>query len=250
MSGFALRAQNIRNFHYIIRKEKIEDGSLKIIYRDPDGVVRPLSMCYPKLKAEGLDMENGVAVFHFQKIPSARFDSIPNCISNNTPLGRFEIDVKKRRIGDLHTVANIPFHAINWHAALSLYKIRFAQQGIPVTAVSDPASMIVSVIYGYTLGYSTIKHETITHYYMTLGPFVGITSANLNSKTVTHPGLLAKDQSNVGFSYGFSTVLGRNNFGISLSLGFDAGVGQNSSMWIYQHKPWLGIGVSSSLDMF
>lgn len=250
LPGFALKAQNIRNFHYIIHKEHLESGRLKIVYRDPQGQVRPLSMCYPKLRAEGLDLEEGVAVFHFERIPSSQYDTIPACISNKTPLGRFEIDVNKRTIGDSFPVAKIPFHAINWYAALSLYKIRFAEQGTPVTAFSDPASMIVSVIYGYTLGYSKISHRSITHYYTTLGPFLGITSASLTTKTVTSPSLLTKDQSNVAFSYGISSVLGRNNFGVSFSLGFDASVGKNSSLWIYQHKPWLGIGVSSGLAMF
>jgi len=59
--------------------------------------------------------------------------------------------------------------------------------------------MLISVIYGYTLGYSKINHESITNYYITIGPFAGITSANLNSSTVTNPLLLPKDQSNVAF---------------------------------------------------
>jgi hypothetical protein len=243
-------AQNAKNLYYIIKKKDIDTGRLKIIYIDQNDSVQPIQMCYPKLKAEGFYIEDGMPFFHFQKVPSSQYDTDPNCISNNTPLGHFEIDVKKSRIGDPHTVAKIPFRAINWNASLTLYKIRSAQHGNPVYAVSDPASMLVSVIYGYTFGYSKISHESITNYYTTIGPFAGITSANLTSDTVTNPALLTKEQNNVAYSYGISAVLGRNNFGFSLSLGFDASIGQNSSLWIYQHKPWFGIGVSTGLGMF
>jgi hypothetical protein len=250
LPAFGVKAQNIKNFYYIIKKEDVDSGRLKLIYKDQNDSLRPLQMCHPTLKAEGFYIENGVPIFHFRRIPSSQYDTVANCISNNTPLGHFEIDVRKRRIGDPHTVAKIPFRAVNWNASLTLFKIRPAQQGHPVFAVSDPASMLLSVVYGYTLGYSKIDHESITNYYCTLGPFAGITSASLTSETVTNPLLLAQEQNNVAFSYGISAVLGRNNFGFSLSLGFDASVGQNSSWWIYQNKPWLGIGVSTSLGMF
>jgi hypothetical protein len=243
-------AQNARNFFYLIKKKDIENGSLKIIYRDQNDSVRPIRMCYPKLKAEDLHLEDGVPVFHFESIPTSTYDSVPECISNSTPLGHFEVDVQKRKIGDPTTYARIPFRAINWNASLTLYKIRSAQHDTPVTAVSDPASMLVSVMYGYTLGYAKISHEALTHFYTTVGPFAGITSASLTSETVTNATLLSKDQNNVAYSYGISAVFGRNNFGFSLSLGFDASIGKNSSLWIYQHKPWVGIGVSTGLGMF
>lgn len=245
-----VRAQNTKDLYYIIRKKAIDNGQLRIVYRDPSDSIKPIRMCYSELKAEGLYIEDGVPVFHFRKIPSTQYDTVAGCISNNTPLGRFEIDVRKRRIGEPHRWARIPFRAINWNASLTLYKVRFAQSSHPVYAVSDPASMLVSVVYGYTFGSTKINHESITHYYATLGPFVGITSASINSDTVTDPLLLSSEQSNVAFAYGVCAVLGRNNFGFSISLGFDVSIGKNSSLWIYQNKPWLGIGVSTSLGMF
>jgi hypothetical protein len=242
--------QNARSFYYIIKKKDIDNGKLKIIYRDENDSIRPIQMCYPKLKAEGLYMENGIPYFHFEKISSSKYDTARSCISNNTSLGRFEIDVKKRKIGEPTSTAKIPFRAFNWNASLTLYKIRFAQNGNPVYAVSDPASMLVSIVYGYTFGYSKINHESITNYYMTIGPHLGLTSANLNSETVTNPLLLSKDQSNVAFSYGLCVMFGRNNFGFTLTYGYDVSVGQNSSLWIYQNKPWFGIGVSSNFGVF
>lgn len=250
LTTLSATAQNTRNFYYIIRKKDMDNGRLKIIYRDPNDSVQPLKMCYPELKAEGFYLEDGVPVFHFKRIPSSQYDDDPACISNNTPLGRFEIDVHKRRIGEPHTTAKIPFRSVNWNASLTLYKIRFAQEDHPVLAVSDPASMLISVVYGYTFGFSRIDHESVTHYYITFGPFAGITSASLNGDTVSDPLLLSREQNNVAFSYGITTVVGRNNFGFSFSFGWDVSVGKNSSLWIYQNKPWLGIGVSSNLGMF
>ncbi|HEX7414485.1 MAG TPA: hypothetical protein VF411_10625 [Bacteroidia bacterium] len=250
MITISVNAQNAKNLYYIIKKKDIDNGKLKIIYRDEKDSIRPIQMCDSKLKAEGLNIENGVPVFHFEKIPTSKYDTVVSCISNNTPLGHFEIDVKKRKIGDPTKVVKIPFRAVNWDASLTLYKIRFAQNGKPVFAESDPAALLVSVIYGYTFGYAKINYESITRYYMTIGPSLGLTSANLNSGTVTNPSLLLKDQSNVAFSYGISAMLGRNNFGFSFSFGFDMSIGKNSNLWIYQNKPWFGVGVSSNLGRF
>ena len=50
-------------------------------------------------------------------------------------------------------------------------------------------------------------------------------------------------------SSGYTVTIGRNNFGITLSLGFDMALGQNSTTWIYQNRPWLGIGVSTNLGL-
>ena len=68
-------------------------------------------------------------------------------------------------------------------------------------------------------------------------------------ETVTNPQALTRNQDNVALSYGVNAMFGRNNFGISLSLGFDVSVGKNSDLWIYQNKPWLGIGVSTNLGL-
>jgi hypothetical protein len=99
MTTISVKAQNEKNFYYIIKKKDIDNGKLKIVYKDQNDSIRPLQMCYSKLKAEGLSLQDGVAVFHFEKIPSSKFDTTANCISNNTLLGRFEIDIKKRKIG-------------------------------------------------------------------------------------------------------------------------------------------------------
>lgn len=242
-------AQNSKNFYYIIRKKDIESGKLKIIYRDQHDSVQPIKMCYPSLRAEGLYIDNGTPSFHFEAIPSSKYDSIPDCISNNTQMGHFEIDIKKRKIGDPSVKTKIPFRAFNWNASLMLYKIRFAPHNPPY-AVSDPASMLVSVTYGYTFGYAKISHESISHYYLTIGPMIGLTSAALNGSTVNNPAVLTQEQSNVAFSYGISTIWGRNNFGLTLSCGFDMSIGPNSGLWIYQNKPWLAFGVNTSIGMF
>jgi hypothetical protein len=244
------RSQNTKNNYYIIRKSDVDNGKVKIIYRDPNDSVRKLKMCYDRLKAEGLEMVDGVPVFHFTQIKSAKFDSTPDCISNSTPLGQFEIDVKQDYVGDPHKTVRLPYRSINWNASLTLYKIRPAEHGNPVFAVSDPATMLVSVMYGYTVGTAKINHVSITHYFLTVGPFLGVTSASLTGTTVKHPALLPTDQSNVAFSYGLSSILGRNNFGFTFSFGFDVALGKNAGEWIYQNKPWLGIGVSAGLSVF
>lgn len=249
LTSLSASSQNTKNFYYLIKKQSVDNGKLRIIYRDTNGVIQPVKMCYPKLKAEGLSMENGVPVFHFERIPSSEFDTLSNCISNNTSPGQFEIDVKKKKVGDPKVVVKLPFHAWNWNISLIPYRIRFPQNGDPVYAEASADALAVSVMYGYTLGYAKITHESINHYYLTIGPFAGLTSADLNGNTVTNVSLLAKDQSNLAISYGLSTMLGRNNFGFSFSFGFDASMGKSSYLWIYQNKPWVGVGVSTNLGL-
>ena len=246
----AVQAQNSGNLYYLIKKKDIDNDKFKIIYKAPDGLIQPIRICYEKLKAEGLSLQDGIAVFHFEKINSSFYDTIPDCISNNTPLGQFEIDIAKRKIGDKNTVAKLPFRAWSWNITLIPYRVRFAQNSYPVYAEASADALAVSAMYGYTVGYAKINHESITHYHTTFGPFVGLTSADLNIETVTIPSKLTRDQSNVAITYGLSAIFGRDNFGISLSLGFDMSIGKNSDIWIYQNKPWFGIGISSGLGIF
>ncbi len=246
-SATLVDAQNSRNFYYLIRKKDVESGKLKLIYNSPDGSVKPLKMCYTALKAEDLQLSNGVPVFHFEAIPSNRYDSISNCISNKTPLGGFEIDVSKRKIGDKNIIAKIPFRAWNWGISILPYRMRFPQDSLPLTSDSK---VDLSIMYGYTSGFAKINHESITHYYCTGSAFAGLSTAKLEKETVTNPNRLKQNQSNVALSYGANIMFGRNNFGVSLSLGYDIALGQNASLWIYQNKPWIGVGFSTNFGMF
>lgn len=243
---FSAKAQNAHHLYYVIKKSAVESGKLKIIYKDDNGIIHPLKMCYPKMKAEGLTIQNGIPIFHFEKIKSSEFDSIPDCISNNTPTGRFEIDVSKKRIGDENVIAKIPFHAFTWGVSIIPYRIRFPQNNVPL---SSDSKIDFSFMYGFTTGTAEINHEQITHFYFTTSAFAGATSASLKKETVTNPQLLSNDQNNVAFAYGLNLTAGRNNFGLSVSFGFDVALGEKSSLWIYQNKPWVGIGLSSNLGL-
>jgi len=239
-------AQNAQHFYYVIKKSAVDNGKLKIIYKDENGTVIPLKMCYPKLKAEDLSIQNDVPVFHFEKIKPSKYDSVSDCISNNTPAGVFEIDVRKKRIGDDNIIAKIPFHAFTWGVSVIPYRIRFEQNNIPI---SSDSKIDFSFMYGFTTGIAKINHERITHYYFTTSVFTGATSATLKKETVTQPNQLSNDQNNVAIAYGLNLMGGRNNFGVSLSFGFDIAMGKNSSIWVYQNKPWIGLGFSSNLGL-
>jgi len=247
IANLTSKAQNNRNFYYLIKKKDVENGKLKLIYRTPAGKIEPIKMCYPKLKAEDLHIEGGVPVFHFEAIPSNQYDSIGDCISNNTPLGKFEIDVSKKNIGDKNIIAKIPFRAWNWGISIIPYRMRFPQDSTPLTSDSK---VELSFMYGYTTGFAKINHESITHFYFTASAFAGLSTAKLEKETVIDVKMLKSNQSNVAISYGGNLMFGRNNFGISLFLGFEVALGQNSSLWIYQNRPWLGIGVSTNLGLF
>jgi hypothetical protein len=241
-----LQAQNSKNFYYVIKKRDVDNGKLRIIYRNEKDSICSIRMCHSSLKAEDLHIEAGVPVFHFEKIKSSQYDDLDSCISNNTKLGKFEIDVKKRKIGNPNIIAKIPFRAINWGISVTPYRVRFAQDSIPF---STDSKIELAFLYGYTVGYAQINHEAITHYYFTSSLFLGATTAKLTKASVTEPQRLKKEQNSFAASYGVNMMFGRNNFGVSLCLGFDTAFGQNSTLWIYQNKPWIGLGVSTNLAM-
>lgn len=240
-------AQNARNLHYLIKKSAIESGELKINFRDKNDSLQPIKMCYEKMKAEDLSIKNGFVVFHFEKVNSSRYDSVPGCISNNTPFTYFEIDVSKKKIGDDYIVAKVPFHTLMWGVSIIPFRARFGQDTIPL---SSEAKIDFTFTYGFATGFARIDQDRITHYYISTSPFLGATSANLKKQNVKNPTQLLHDQSNVAITYGLNLMLGVNNFGVSFSLGFDHALGKNASNWIYQNKPWIGIGLSSNLGLF
>lgn len=242
-----LEAQNSKNFYYIIKKKDIDNGKIKIVYRDQNDSIHPLKMCYSKMKAEELRVQGGIASFHFESINSTEFDSVTDCISNATKLGRFEIDLRKHTIGDKNRIVKIPFRKIGWGISIVPFRIRFAKDSIPLTTENK---LEFAGTYGYSFGYAKINHEEIIHYSLTTGFFGGLTSAPLKKETVTKPDNLKASQNNAAVSYGIMATFARNNFGVSFSFGFDTSLGQNSTLWIYQNKPWIGLGISSSLSMF
>lgn len=239
--------QNRSKFHHKIKKSYIDNGYLKLVYKDKAGNIKNVTVCSDELKGI-ISLDKGVPVIDFWSITNDEFSDDPNCISNDTELGRFEIDLSTRnKVGDPTKYIIVPFRAWTWGVGTNPFRFR-PKSDSSFSTVSS--SLSVSINYGRTFGWSTISPRAMNNYSITFGPFIGLSSIDLKKSTVENPSSWKTDRTNVAFTYGINTIFARNNFGIVLSLGFDNNFGENAKQWSYQNKPWFGIGINTSIGLF
>jgi hypothetical protein len=106
----------------------------------------------------------------------------------------------------------------------------------------------------YIFGCSHITGRSINNYSVTVGPFVGFSTAELKKETVKTPKIWENNKTvnriNPAFSYGVSITGARNNFGFVVSGGIDHALNDMADNWSYQDKFWFGIGINTSLGIF
>lgn len=240
-------AQNRSKFYHKIKKNDIDSGKLKLVYKYKNGVKKDILVCGKYLKGI-ITLDKGVPVIDFWSIADDKNSKDDSCISNNTELGRFEIDLTPRsKVGDPTNYIIIPFRAWTWGVGATPFRYR------PKTETSFStisSSLGVTINYGKTLGWSTISSRAINNFSVTVGPFVGMSSVDLKKSTVKSPTTWTTDRTNAAFTYGINSIFARNNFGLVLSIGFDNNFGENSKQWSYQNRPWFGIGINTSLGIF
>lgn len=238
--------QNRSKFHHVIKMSYISSGYLPLVYKDTNGTIQNVTLCSPE-RPGIITLDKGVPVIDFWQIKDATNDTIDTCISRNTDLGRFEIDLSRKKIGEATRYIVIPFRAWTWGVGTNPFRFR-PKADSSFSTVSS--SLGVSLNFGRTFGWSTISQRAITSYSITVGPFIGLSSVDLKKSTVKQPSLWETDRTNVAFSYGVNAILARNNFGIVISIGFDSNLGEKSEQWSYQNRPWIGIGVNTGLGLF
>jgi hypothetical protein len=84
----------------------------------------------------------------------------------------------------------------------------------------------------------------------TIGVFLGSSAVELKSTNtnITLTQLQGDREGTIGtVSFGLGYVKSWNKINIGLFLGLDKGVGRVSKSWVYDGKPWLGIGVGYDL---
>ena len=242
-------SQNRSKFYHKIKNSDIESGYLKLIYKE-GATEKKLKICSKYLKGI-ISLDKGIPVVDFWTITSDNQYSDSNCITNQTPIqngGRFEIDLDTRKkIGEPTKTIKVPFRAWTWGVGTTPFRFRPKND---YSASTISSSLGVSINYGRTFGYSRINNRALNNYSITLGPFIGLTSADLKKSTVKDPSIWTIDRTNVALSYGVNAIIARNNFGLVLSLGFDYNFGTDSNKWSYQNKPWVGIGINTGLGIF
>lgn len=243
--SFFSYGQNRTGFHHKIKRSYIESGYIDLVYLDKAKVKKNVTLCSEE-RPGIISLSGGVPVIDFWQIKDSNNSEIDTCLSKNTELGRFEIDLSRSSVGDPTRYIVIPFRAWSWGVGTNPFRYRPEANG-SFSTVST--SLGVSINFGRTFGWSYISTRAITNYSITVGPFVGLSSVDLKKSTVKNPDFWVTDRTNVALSYGLNAILARNNFGLVLSIGFDNNFGENSKEWSYQNRPWFGIGINTGLGI-
>ncbi len=231
--------------HHIIKKSAIESGYLPLIYKDNDNQLQRVSICSEKLFGI-VRIDQGVPVIDFWPITNDDYANNPHCISKNTELGRFEIDLLRKKVGDPVRYIKVPFSGWIFGIGTIPFRLRPKTKILPSAASSQIG---INLSYGKYVGYSRVTERAITNYGLIIGPFVGITEVRLEKSTVINPDNWFADRTNSAFTYGINVALTRNNLGLVLSWGYDHNFGHDAKYWGYQNKPWIGIGLNTYLGI-
>lgn len=89
-------------------------------------------------------------------------------------------------------------------------------------------------------------HRSVFHLGFSVGAFAGIGNSYISSSFVSQNSPSEYDA--LVFSKGVAAIIGINRFTMGLTLGFDQLLDENKTVWIYQNKPWLGIGFGLNLN--
>jgi hypothetical protein len=250
---FALSASSVSfgqgrfKTHHIIKKLAVESGYLPLIYKDKENKLQPVSICSDKLYGI-IRISEGVPVVDFWPIFNDDNANNPDCISKNTELGRFEIDLSRKKVGDPVRFVKVPFSGWIFGIGTTPFRFRPETKSFSSTVSSQIG---INATYGKYVGYSRVSESAITNYGLIIGPFAGITEVRLEKGTVVeNPDTWVADRTNAAFTYGLNIALTRNNLGVVFSFGFDHNFGTDSKDWAYQNKPWIGIGVNTYLGVF
>lgn len=246
--GFSITAfgQGRFKIHHIIKRSAVESGHLPLVYKDRENKLQPVSICSDKLYGI-VRIDQGIPVVDFWPITNDDHAEDPLCISKNTELGRFEIDLSRKKVGDKEKHLKVPFSGWILGIGTTPFRFRPKTKYIPSSVSSQIG---VNVTYGKYVGYSRVTQKAIINHGLIIGPFVGVTGVRLEKSVVINPDYWTTDRTNAAFSYGMNIALTRNNLGIVLSIGCDHNFGRDAKDWGYQDKPWIGIGVNTYLGVF
>jgi hypothetical protein len=138
----------------------------------------------------------------------------------------------------------------SWNFGVSTIGVRFrGEDNNGKNAVG--ASVNAAFNGGFTRGFVQISPRKLTHYYLNFGAFAGVASTELNSATVSDANAWGTaKQTNPTVMYGPCLIIGRNNLGLVLTYGWENALGSDHQRWIFNDKPWFGIGIASSLGFY
>ncbi len=117
------------------------------------------------------------------------------------------------------------------------------------------ASLNASVFLGQRYDYFRMKyspsplglfHRRGIHYGLSYGVFSGF--GNTWVTPTTTAGKTQQEYEGIVWQNGVAMIVGVNNFTFGLTVGVDQLLNADRRIWIYQQKPWVGIGVGLNLN--
>jgi hypothetical protein len=160
-------------------------------------------------------------------------------------LPQFKEDSLFRSVSFMHPSLDIDFHTMP-------IKYRPQTEGFPgqLTANINGALYLGYRRDYYKTNYRKLvsgkyKREIIHHAY-SVGGVCGLGSTSMNP-WVTQPGISSEYEGLVWLK-GLAFIVGVADFSIGFALGWDSLLDDNSRVWIYQGKPWIGLVLGLQLN--
>jgi hypothetical protein len=131
-------------------------------------------------------------------------------------------------------------------------KYRVSLSGMPAQLNSE---INAALYFGKRNDYFQVNFEKsptnrfkrkIDHYGFSIGGFVGLGNSVINSDV--SQGLIPYEYQGITFSKGIAGIIAINNFTLGMAYGFDNLLDNNSSQWIYNQKPWVGLALGLNLN--
>lgn len=131
-------------------------------------------------------------------------------------------------------------------------KYRFATGTVPQQL---NANINGAVFLGYrTDRYSVVYNANpiklparkISHYGFSFGLCTGLGNTDMNATNTNNR--LTKEYDGLVWNKGIAAIIAIDNFTMGLVCGFDNLLDEHSGIWIYESKPWIGLGLGLNLN--
>ncbi len=131
-------------------------------------------------------------------------------------------------------------------------KYRFATNAVPQQL---NANINGAVFLGYRTDRYSVTYKSnpiklparkITHYGFSFGICTGLGNTDMNATNTSKR--LASEYDGLVWNKGVAAIIAIDNFTMGLVCGFDNLLDQHSKIWIYENKPWIGLGLGLNLN--
>lgn len=253
----AALSQNAMKFHHKLSQSILDRDGFEI--RSNDGKDKLMKIGSKRLKCVVTSDGKGTITADFWQIldtPQATrpdiFKNSDTFLNSKTSTTKFILTDNRRSLGEATLVLKrVPFSA--WTFSIGTTPLRFRAKTDSSNSTVSSSLGLSLAFFNYTFGHSYITSRSANHYSLTVGPFIGISTAELKKETVTIPKIWENGKMvariNPALSYGLNVAFARNNFGFVVSGGIDHALGDMADSWSYQDKFWWGLGVNTNLGI-